>query len=487
MVTMRFCVAALLGGLLVLTNTGADAPANAPITPGQSVLVKVHRHPELSASVQVDQNGNVSLPYIGNVTVGNLSEEEASARVSSAYGVILKNPRVTVTRSAGALEPPSARTAQMTTQVVHLENSNSDVLQKALTGMSSAGGSVSSDADSNTLIITDTPDIVQNIVSAVHELDQMQSQITQVNIEAKIAEVNSEAAREIGIRWATVGDHLTEGYTPGARQDARLNGIRTFSDPIYNERMGDSGYRSNSGGSRRFKDEGKWDRRLQVPLQVAAPGQMYLGYMNAGIDLIAMIDALVADNKAHMLASPYIRTVNHKTAQIKMTQEYPFTELGSAGINTVSSTRFIDIGILLDVTPHVRKDPEGITYVQLDLKPEVSSATGVANGVPIRSVRSSKSIANVRDGQTLVIGGIAQSDTRNVVQKVPVLGSVPVLGALFRHKEKSKANSELMIFVTPRVYEHPEAIPTDHVLDLSPLENSVSSKAPGVPNKERKE
>ncbi|HPO16240.1 MAG TPA: polysaccharide biosynthesis/export family protein [Candidatus Hydrogenedentes bacterium] len=487
MIPVHRCIAVVVGVFLLIPAISTDISASDPIMPGQFVFIKVQRHPELSSSVQVDESGNVSLPYIGNVTVGNLSESDASARVSSAYGVILKNPRVTVTRSAGTLEPQSARTAQMTTQVVHLENSSSDVLQKALTGMSSLGGSVSSDADSNTLIVTDTPDVVQNILAAVRELDQMQSQITQVNIEAKIAEVTSEAAKEIGIRWAAVGDHLTGGYIPGARQDARVNGIRTFNDPAYNERLGDSTNRANSGGGRRFMDEGNWDRRLQVPLQLAAPGQMYFGFVNTGIDLLAMMDALVADNKAQMLATPYIRTVNHKTAHIKMTQEYPYTEMGTAGINTVSSTRFLDIGILLDVTPHVRKDPSGVTYVQLDLKPEVSTATGVANGVPIRSVRSSSSIANVRDGQTLVIGGIVQRDARDVIQKVPGLGSVPVLGMLFRHKEKSKGNSELMIFVTPKVYERPESVINERSIDLTQLETSDSQNTPEQPKEKRKE
>lgn len=487
MIPARRCIAVVMGVLMLVAAISTDISASDPITPGQFVFIKVQRHPELSSSVQVDENGNITLPYIGNVTIGSLSESEASARVSSAYGVILKNPRVTVTRSAGALESQSARTAQMTTQVVHLENSSSDVLQKALTGMSSLGGSVSSDADSNTLIVTDTPDVVQNILVAVRELDQMQSQITQVNIEAKIAEVTSEAAKEIGVRWAAVSDHLTGGYIPGARQDARVNGIRTFNDPVYNERLGDSNYRANSGGGRRFMDEGNWDRRLQVPLQLAAPGQMYFGFVNAGIDLLAMMDALVADNKAQMLATPYIRTVNHKTAHIKMTQEYPYTEMGTAGINTVSSTRFLDIGILLDVTPHVRKDPSGVTYVQLDLRPEVSTATGVVNGVPVRSVRSSSSIANVRDGQTLVIGGIMQRDTRDVIQKVPGLGSVPVLGMLFRHKEKSKGNAELMIFVTPKVYERPESIANERSIDLTQLETSDSPNTPDQPKEKRKE
>ena len=108
-----------------------------------------------------------------------------------------------------------------------------------------------------------------------------------------------------------------------------MNGVRTFNDPTFNEQIANTDFRNGAGVGRRFLNDGNLDRRLQVPVQVGAPGEMYLGFMNKGIDLVALLDALMADNKAEMLASPYIRTVNHKTAKIKMTQEYPFTDLGS--------------------------------------------------------------------------------------------------------------------------------------------------------------
>ncbi len=484
--SMRRAVLLLL--LLALPWAGHCAEEASSIASGDLVFVKVTRHPELSTSVQVDGNGNISLPYVGNVAVGGLSEAEATSRVAGALATILKNPHVTVSRSASVSMPvsvESARTPQMTTQVVHLDNSSAEVLQKALSGMASPGGSVSAEVDTNTLILTDTAEVLQNMTAAIRELDQMETQLTQVHIEARIVEVSSEAVKEIGIRWSAVGDKLTGGYIPGARQDARLNGVRTFNDPTFNEQIANTDFRNGAGVGRRFLNDGNLDRRLQVPVQVGAPGEMYLGFMNKGIDLVALLDALMADNKAEMLASPYIRTVNHKTAKIKMTQEYPFTELGSAGLNAVASVKFLDIGIQLDVTPHVRKDPSGEAYIQLELKPEVSSATGVANGVPIRSLRSSNSVANVRDGQTLVIGGIVQRDSRNVNQRVPVLGDIPGLGALFRHKEKSKGNTELMIFVTPNVCARPENGPAMRELNLTQVGDAPKEAQEAVREKRK--
>ncbi len=461
---------AVLALFVLFAHESTAAQNEATLEAGDLIFVQVHRHPELSTTTQIDEGGKIQLPYIGNVSIGGLQEKEAGARVSTAFESILKNPRVTLTRSGsrpmGDRMPLMQRTSEMTTQVVHLQNSNAEVLYTALSGMASAGGSVSYDPDTNTLILTDSPNTLQNMIAVVQELDQTQSQVVQVHIETRIAEVQSTAVKEVGVRWFAAGDQASGGYYPNPRQNQIVNGVRGINDPLYNERV-QSTDRNNVAGGREYLDESNWDRRMQVPLHVPAPGQMFFGYMNTGIDLGVFLDALVSDNKAEMLATPYIRTVNHKTAQIKMTDEYPFVELGSAGLNSISSTRFLDIGIVLEVTPHVRRTNSGETYVQMELEPEVSSLSGIANGVPIRSVRSSHNIANVLDGQTLVIGGIVQNDGNDVVQKVPGLGNMPLLGRLFKHKERSNVSTELMIFVTPTVYEQPGAVTWNRTLELS--------------------
>jgi type IV pilus assembly protein PilQ len=451
--------------LAVLAAGGAVAEGG--LEAGDLVHVRVHRQPDLSTSVSVDGNGAVEIPYVGRVNVRGLSEEEAGARVQEALKAILKNPRVSLSRNA-ALQGPGAsfRSEGMQTKLVPLSNSSAEGLNTALAGMASEGGSVSFDPNTNTLILTDTPSALQEMLAVVHELDQMQSQVAQIHIETKIAEVESGAIKELGVKWFTQGDHLGGGFNTPNRQDTRVDAARGGYDPLFNERIDSDNGRNTGGAGRRFLDEGNWDRRLQIPLMLAAPGQMYLGYLNEGIDLGVMIDALVGDNQAELLAAPYIRTVNHKSAQIKMVEEYPFTELGTAGLSTVANVRFIDVGITLDVTPHVRRDPDGVPYVQLEMEPEVSTATGLSNGVPIRSVRSSRSVANVRNGQTLAIGGILQNDVRNVEQKVPGIGNMPVLGRLFRHTERSKGARELMIFVTPTIYERPENATWERTLNL---------------------
>jgi len=462
-----------------------------PLTPGDLVTVKVYRHGDLSSSTQLDGNGNIELPYIGNVNVAGLTEAEATARVEQGLRSILKNPRVKVSRAGGAITPIGGqRTEQMKTEVVALNNADAETLFNALIGMSTEGGTVNFDPATNALIVTDTPATLQNMKAVIQTLDQMQSQITQVHIESRIVEVESTAIKDIGIRWFAVGDQLAGGYTPNAAQSARVNALRGSRDPAANERISNTNNNAggnNQGAGRRFVNNNDFMRRLQVPVQLATPGQMFFGFFNSGIDLGAFLDALIADNRAEMLASPYVRTVNHQPAEIRMTEEFPFTELSTAGFSSTANVRFLDIGIILEVTPHVRRDPDGVPYIQLELAPEVSTATGTSNGVPVRSVRSTRTTSNVRDGQTLVIGGIRESDTQNIEQKVPVIGNWPVIGRLFRRNERAKTATELMIFVTPTIHERPEEMGIDRVLSAPDAEATLASVQEAAVGEQRKD
>jgi len=463
-----------MAALLLLCATGL-AQEGATINPGDLVFVEVYRRPELSSSGQVDSSGNIDVPYVGPVNVGGVTEGQAAERVASALTAILKNPKVTVSRTAPRIAA-TPRTGDMKTQVVPLSNSNAEELGKSLQGMSSAGGSISFDKNSNSVIITDTPGTIQNIVSAINQIDQMKSQLTQVRIETKIAEVKQGAMKELGIRWFVQGSEAGGGYYPPASQE--LSSLVQPRDSLANEQIGNSAANNNNGGyGRRFVNEPKFDRRLNVPVQVPLMGQMFFGLLNEHVDIGSLLDALVKDNKAELLATPWITTVNHKQAEIKMTDEFPYTESTQSFGSTNFSVQFMDLGIKMLVTPHVYQD-EGGPYVQMELKPEVSFPTGVSNGVPIRAVRSSDSVANVRHGQTLVIGGIVLNDEHKVEQRVPGLGKIPVVGNLFKRKERAQTRNELMVFVTPTIHGAPETITWDRMINLT---GSAKDELPSPP------
>jgi type II secretory pathway component GspD/PulD (secretin) len=476
-------LAGIATAIACLILASGTAPAQQPpaqasslITAGDLVFVEVHRQPELSTSSQVGSDGTLLMPHIGPVRVAGMNEQAASAAVSDALKSIMHNPRVSVRRTGSGGFTGGFRTADMDTELIPLHNSDAETLSVSLANMTSEGGAISFDRDTNTLIITDTPAAIQNITSAVTQLDKMQNQLTQVLIEAKIAEVKIGAVKELGIRWFFHNDEITGGYYPHAPQDPATGAIhgRTAA-PQNNESIGMNNVNQQSIG-RRFIDN-TLDRRLDVPVQLPKAGQMFFGFLNSGIDLGVMLDALVADNAAKVLAAPTILTANHKEAEIRSTEEYPFTQYGVDFGRDTFSTRFLDLGIILRVKPHVGQDSTG-RLVKLELEPEVSYPSGTANGIPIRAVRSSRTTQFVRDGQALVVGGIYRNDNRTVDSGVPGLRRIPGLGKLFQHQEKVQTQTELMVFVTPTVHETPESVTWQRMLNVSTL-GAPELAAPG--------
>lgn len=464
----------LLLGLLLLGVGLVEASAQnteGRIAAGDLVYVEVYRVPEMSSTVQVGVDGTITLPYVGSIRIGGLTAAEASNTVAENLLPILRDPKVTVVRSGVRLASTGgSRTPSMIMEVITLDNADAESLSETLYGMSSLGGKVSYDKNTNSLIITDTPAALKNMMSVVSRLDRMQSHLTQVRIETIIAEVRVGAFKELGVRWFAQGKEVGGGFYPPPTQDAAISALKGGLTPFSNERVttgNAAGSSSGFSGSRSFVRP-RFDRRLQVPVQVPIPGQSFLGFSNAHVDIGMMIDALVTDKNAELLANPMTYVVNHQTANIKMTDEFPYTERATEITGATNfTTRFLDLGIIMDVTPHVHQDEMG-KYIRLEVNPEVSFPVGTgANGVPIRSVRSVNTTANVRDGQTLVIGGILREDDRKLESRVPGLGKVPLLGRLFKHTEKAKLRTELMIFVTPTIFESPEDITWDKMIDVS--------------------
>ena len=450
--------------VFVLGAAHADT-ASKTLTKGDLIYLDVYRVPELTSSLQIDADGNVSLPYVGAVNIGGKTETEAASIVSLALKQILRNPRVTVVRSDALLQQRIGRTAEMMMEIVPLRNANASVLSATLEGMSTAGGKISHDPDTNTLFITDTPEALRNMIEVIGRVDRMQSQLTQVRIETKIAEVREGALKELGIRWWAQGTKLSGGFYPPGSQSTALNALKGNNDPSVGEFIGERGINA-TGSSRRFIDE-PLTQRLNIPAHVPILGQAFVGFTSGSVDIGALIDALIADEKATLLANPMLLTVNHKTARIEMIDEFPFTEFGTEITGATNfSTKFIDLGITLEVTPHVYEDAGG-TYVKMEIIPEISFPSGSINGIPIRSVRRSETVASVRDGQTLVVGGILNEEERTLEIKLPWIGDIPVIGALFKRKERSTVRTELMIFVTPTVYRHPEDVTWANMINIS--------------------
>jgi len=172
-------------------------------------------------------------------------------------------------------------------------------------------------------------------------------------------------------------------------------------------------------------------------------------------DVSVALRALEEVGKLDVLSRPYILASDNQAASITVGQEVPFirntrtTETGQ----TINTIEYEDIGIILNVTPHI--NPEGL--VIMDVAPEISTLTGDSVPIsetlsaPVFAKRSAKSRVAVRDGQTIVIGGLMEDKKTDTIKRVPLLGDIPWLGALFRRTVKETSKTELLIFLTPHV------------------------------------
>jgi general secretion pathway protein D len=198
----------------------------------------------------------------------------------------------------------------------------------------------------------------------------------------------------------------------------------------------------------------------------------------------ATLRALEEVGKLDVLSRPYILTGNNQAATITVGEEVPFirnTRVTETG-QTINTIEYEDIGIILSVTPHI--NPEGL--VIMDVKPEISAITGKT--VPISETvnaavfakRSAASRVAVRDGQTIVIGGLIEDQKTENIKKVPLLGDIPLVGRLFQRSVKEKTKTELLIFLTPYVATKDEellAISEKEKTSTHLLQNAV---APGT-------
>jgi type II secretion system protein D len=176
--------------------------------------------------------------------------------------------------------------------------------------------------------------------------------------------------------------------------------------------------------------------------------------------LNAQLHVLATSGKLDVLSRPYILASDNQLASITVGQEVPFitnsrtTDLGQ----TINTIEYQDVGIILNVTPHI--NPDGL--VIMDVAPEISQLTGTTVQIsqnasaPVIAKRSAESRVGVRNGHTIVIGGLMEDRKTSTVLKIPILGDIPLLGAIFTRTQVTKSKTELLIFLTPHVAQQPE-------------------------------
>ncbi len=183
-------------------------------------------------------------------------------------------------------------------------------------------------------------------------------------------------------------------------------------------------------------------------LQGGGQGLQFGSFDRTGLSFSSVISALVQKNLAKIIARPNLSTVSGKPAGVLIGDRVPFQTVILQGGTAIPNVQFIEAGVILTVTPRV--NGEGV--LTLEVRTEVSTFTGFSPaGFPQVSTRSAQTTVRVKDGETIAIAGLLRDEELKTTIKVPGLGDLPVLGALFRSRQTRKRHSEIMVFVTPRI------------------------------------
>jgi len=292
------------------------------------------------------------------------------------------------------------------------------------TRLLSPRGAVSVDERTNTLLVKDTADVIDHIKDMIKVLDVA---VKQVVIEARMVTVTDGVEDALGIRWG-VTDVNSSGSTSG-----KLEGLDTAANgdtPSIADRLNVNLAAAPSSGT-----------AASVAFQVAklADGSL--------LDL--ELSALENENKAEIISSPRVTTANQKEALIEQGYEIPYNESASSGATTISFKKAV---LSLKVTPQITPDNNVILdlhVTQDDIYQDVNTGNGgTAKALSTQAINTQ---VLVKNGETLVLGGIYNRSIKKTVQKVPLLGDIPGVGVLFRNTTNTNTKKELLIFVTPKI------------------------------------
>lgn len=286
------------------------------------------------------------------------------------------------------------------------------------------------DDRTNTIILTDTEEKILEFKRLIDEID---IPIRQVLIEARIVIANTDFRKEIGARMGLQG-----ARTPGGDEFGFGGNLEQFESPTNPIEVFNRGT-----GTILVNDDA-----LNVDLGVTNPtGSFALEFLTGNTFLDLELSALENEGSGEIVSQPKVLTGDKQTAVIKTGTEIPYQNATSSG---ATSTEFKEAVLKLEVTPQIT--PDGRIVMDLIVAQD-SVGDLLPTGEPVIDITEVETQAIVGDGQTLVLGGLFQSQTVKSVEKVPLLGDIPYLGRLFRHNIDDIEKREILIFITPKIID----------------------------------
>jgi type IV pilus assembly protein PilQ len=395
---------------------------------------------QLADQVKVDLI--MSPKVTGNVTVSltEVSLDEALRCILDVHGagiIVGEN----VIRILSREEMPEIA-ERLVTQTFEITYADVGQVVKALEKFKSAQGSVSSIEGTSHIIVTDTESKVRDITNLLSTIDRITPQVL---VEVRIYDITSNDYLDLGIEWVAGRNTTYTGTDLGVNPSGRTSPFIT----------------SSFSAGTNITDE-------------TTEGYLRFGLLNDHFDVDTRLRAEKENIDAKLLANPRILVLDNEEATFDIVTEHPYVERTITAGSTTETVKFKNVGVKLVVTPHVAGD----NMLRLNIAPEFGVVVGQvqvsSSDVPIVNTRKVNTTALVRDGQAVVLGGLRKKDTTKRVNKVPVLGDIPVLGRLFRFDGESTVNTELVVFITPSIVKESILTETEQqALDITKFNGPV--------------
>ncbi len=347
-----------------------------------------------------------------------------------------------------ALKKAEVLAADLETRVRRLNYTKADTLINTLTDLKTVRGTVVQDERTNSLIMTDIPSSLDEMMRLVTTLDIPQPQ---VEIEARIVSAARDFAREIGVQFGFVKGNLERVTVGGPNTFGTIGGTRPSATPdsayaAGNDLTGRGASESTASESGAVSPGGAGNYNVNLPSTKAFGG---LGISIGNIFDTFLLDAALtageSKGQAKLISQPKVTAQNNTPAVISQGTRFPVLVRS----NNTTTVQFYNAALTLTVTPQITY--EGNIVLDLKVANNTADWGRTVESVPSIRISESESRVLVSDGGTTVIGGIIIDEDSTSEDKVPGLGSLPLVGNLFRRNAASRTSQEVLFFVTPRI------------------------------------
>jgi type IV pilus assembly protein PilQ len=368
------------------------------------------------------EKGDLNIVTGPGVTNGRISIHMKEVPLDQAVNLVVRAAGLAYERIGNSILVADPRSLHeetgLSSYVVDLKYANANDVKDALKDMAAQ---IQVDRGGNRLIVLTSPRVISEILSVAARMDVP---ARQVMLEARIVEIQTTDLKELGIDWAALtrqGVILVEG-----KPAPTINGSEPAQLP-YNK---------------------------TPPKGKPGDGFKLRGISRQAVSFNVALDFLLQEGNARVLANPKIATLNGKEASIMIGQRIPFLTTGTTfaggGAAPVQQIEKEEVGIKLRITPLINADG----YITTEISPEVSSVDeyrGPANDLPVVNTRQATTTVRLKDGNSVIIGGLLGEARTTTTVKLPILGSLPWLGWLFTHHSSEVRKTDLIIEVTPRI------------------------------------